>query len=199
MVYVKEENVMELDKKYGPAKEIRIGPFPMLEWEWGVLKKSQRNGRIHDVTMFIEKSGMDDMFVCIQKPYYKNSGIYRAPSGGIEPGERIEDGLKREMLEETGLTVEIQKFILIIKTTFEAPDGKDKGEWVSYIFYGTDLSGDMVTQDPREIYEVKLCHKNEMLGDIADKMKVSGWGGFLYREMVTREALSEIASFAENK
>lgn len=199
MDFINNNDVMELDARYGPSREITIGPFKMLEWEWGVLKKSMRHGRKHDVTMFIEKAGMPDQFVCIQKPYYKNSGIYRAPSGGIEPDERVEDGLKREMLEETGLVVSIMKFILKVRTTFLSPDETDREDWISYIFYGSDLSGDMVTQDPREIFEVKLCHRNEMLGEISEKMRTSGWGGFQYREEVTREALAVISSLAEKK
>lgn len=199
MAYVRDEDVMRMDAKYGPAKDIEVGPFKMLEWEWGTLKKSMRHGRKHDVTMFIEKSGAPNQFVCIQKPYYKNSGIYRAPSGGIELDESIEDGLKREMLEETGLEVIISKFILKIRTLFTSPDGNEKQDWTSYIFYGMDLSGDMVTRDPREIFEVKLCHRNEMLGDISEKMKTSGWGGFEYRAAVTHEALTHISSLAEKK
>lgn len=35
------------------------------------------------------------------------AGRYQMPGGRIEPGEKIEDGLKREVKEETGLSVEI--------------------------------------------------------------------------------------------
>lgn len=36
---------------------------------------------------------------------------YYFPGGGIELGEKIETALKREVLEETGLKVEVEKFI----------------------------------------------------------------------------------------
>ncbi len=35
--------------------------------------------------------------------------IYDVPGGGIEPGERLHEALKREVMEEVGLTVEIER------------------------------------------------------------------------------------------
>ena len=39
-----------------------------------------------------------------------HTGTYSLPGGGIEVGERIEDALKREVREETGLEIEIINF-----------------------------------------------------------------------------------------
>jgi ADP-ribose pyrophosphatase YjhB (NUDIX family) len=46
---------------------------------------------------------------------YKNgSGVhYNFPGGGIERGESIEDGLAREVLEETGAQVDVKKLLLV--------------------------------------------------------------------------------------
>ena len=38
------------------------------------------------------------------------TGKYHHPGGGISLGERIEDALKREIREETGIEVEIERF-----------------------------------------------------------------------------------------
>lgn len=199
MTFIDMEDVEELNARHGPARRVKLEPIRMLEWEFRLLKRSMRNGRGHDATMFLEKNDAPGMYVCIQKPYYKESGIYRAPSGGAEPGERLEDALRREMLEETGLEVDIRGFALIVETSFMSPSGDEEVPWTSYVFYGTDSGGTMETRDPGEIYDVGLFSEDELLGPIAEKMKTSGWGGFLYRETLTRAAFDEMRERRKTK
>jgi 8-oxo-dGTP pyrophosphatase MutT (NUDIX family) len=40
----------------------------------------------------------------------RHSGKYHPPGGGISVGERVEDTLKREVREETGIEVEVERF-----------------------------------------------------------------------------------------
>jgi 8-oxo-dGTP diphosphatase len=42
-----------------------------------------------------------------------NTGLYDLPGGRLEPGERFNDALKREVLEETGLEVEIGRPVAV--------------------------------------------------------------------------------------
>ncbi len=41
----------------------------------------------------------------------KNNGKYFFPGGGVESGEKLEDTLKREVMEETGIEIEVVKFL----------------------------------------------------------------------------------------
>ncbi len=48
----------------------------------------------------------------------KGNGKLWFPGGGIEIGEKLEDGLKREVEEETGLDIEIKKMVLFKENFF---------------------------------------------------------------------------------
>lgn len=51
-----------------------------------------------------------------------NAGEWEFPGGKIEPGESFDEGLLREVLEETGLVIFLQKVAGC--TEFELPDRK---------------------------------------------------------------------------
>ena len=61
----------------------------------------------------------DDRVLLIE--HTKNDRSYwLLPGGGVDWGESIEEAIKREFLEETNLTVEIENFLFISETL--APD-----------------------------------------------------------------------------
>jgi 8-oxo-dGTP pyrophosphatase MutT (NUDIX family) len=63
----------------------------------------------------------------------RHGGRYYLPGGGIEVGERIEDALKREVREETGIEVEVEGFVHFCEDFFYYDPG-DKA-YHSLLFY----------------------------------------------------------------
>ncbi len=149
--------------------------------EMHIVRSSMKNGRAHDITLYIKK---DDGYIFIAKPFYP-PGLYRAPSGGIMPGEDFETGAKREAMEETGVEIELERYILRIDVRFQS--GDDYIDWTSYIFSAKYIGGEISPIDTREIREAKLISPNEIPG-IMDLMLKSGVGGLIYRAYLTKEA-----------
>ena len=50
--------------------------------------------------------------------------LWEFPGGGVEPGEKLLLALKREFKEETGIDVEVEKFILERESFYLSPTGK---------------------------------------------------------------------------
>ncbi|PLW79381.1 ADP-ribose pyrophosphatase [Candidatus Woesearchaeota archaeon] len=65
----------------------------------------------------------------------KNIGIHKIPGGGLDEGEDIIDGLKRELMEESGSVVE--EFEELGMTIEYRDDIKKK--LISYCFYGKEI------------------------------------------------------------
>src|SRR5688572_10880920 len=112
-MFITDEIIRKIEEKFGVAEELQLA-YEMTEREFDMVRRSQKNHRAHDVTMFIIRAGY---VVVIKKPMYP-PGAYRAPSGGINPGEPFEDGALREAYEETGLTVALENYLLRARVDF---------------------------------------------------------------------------------
>ena len=112
-------------------------------------------------------------------------GLYRAPSGGLHPGESYLDGINRELAEEIGCTVELERFLLRTAVSFvRMNDGAatDDGviEWRSLVFSARYVEGDFRFTDHREIREVRLARLDEF-EEFSRIMRATDIGGLHYR------------------
>jgi len=57
-------------------------------------------------------------------------GLWSLPGGIVEAGEKLEDGIRREVLEETGLEVEVLSMFEIFERIIEDADGKAEYHYV---------------------------------------------------------------------
>ncbi len=149
--------------------------------ELAVVRASMKDGRAHDITLYIKKG---DGYIFIAKPFYP-PGLYRAPSGGVKPGEDFESGAKREALEETGVDIELEKYILRINVRFKSPD--ESLDWTSHIFTARYTGGEIEPLDKGEIREAKIVYLHEIPG-LQEMMRNSGSGGLVYRAYLTEES-----------
>ncbi len=179
----------DIEKKYGKPRELAMS-FPMNPSEFDMLKASMRDGRDSDATLFIFK---EHKVLVIAKPWYPE-GLYRAPSGGIKPGEDMELSAKREAYEETGAVIELSKYILRIHVTFTC--SQEKVGWISHVFCAKYLSGDLHPIDTKEIKKVTLMSLEE-LSSLKNELLAQNSGGLCYRAALTEAAIKEISSFCK--
>ena len=184
MSYITREDIALIEARYGvPVKlstEISMSPFEM-----DIVRNSQKNGRAHDITMFIFKG---EQLLFNAKHFYPTE-LFRAPSGGINPGEAIEDGAKREAYEETGARIELEKYLAKIEVRFFDRENNDKYiDWTSYVFKARYLSGEIKPLDTHEIREAKLIDISD-IPKFNDIMLNSERGGFHYRAYLTKNIM----------
>lgn len=185
-MYITAETIGELEKKYGRPRELSFA-YEMTQLEFEVVLASQKHGRAHDVTLFIfdhddhSARGNQDYevrVVVIRKPMYPPRA-YRAPSGGVSPGEPFEQGALREAYEETGLVVSLEKYIIRARVCFSS--GGRSIDWTSHVFTSSSASGKLDPIDTHEIAEARWVTVAEMMGSIRSALLASGSTGLRYR------------------
>ena len=184
-MYVSDDMIARMADQYGrPHRRDFRFDVPLREVER--IRSSQKNGRNHDVTLYIRKG---NQFVVIAKHFYP-PGLYRAPSGGLHPGEDFEIGIAREVREETGCSIKLDKFLLRTAVTFCS--AHDSVFWRSFVFLADYQSGDLQHTDKHEIREVRLADWSEFesFGRIMRSLDI---GGLHYRAAL-HESVAELLS-----
>lgn len=188
-MYVNGEVTREAEAKFGIPKEIHL-EYEISDREVATIRGSRKQDRSHDITFFILDGSTEGRrqdfwstrLVVIRKPGFP-PGAYRAPSGGVKPGESIEAGAKREAYEETGLDIELDRYLLRIHAAFT--HGLDVEKWVTHVFSARIIRGELDPKDTDEIENAKFVTLEELQGPIRDILLGSGRGLFAYRVALT--------------
>lgn len=181
-MYVAEETIRQLERKYGLPEVLHFRQA-MIEPEFEILIGSMKHDRAHDVTLFI----FDGPHLVTIRKHMHPEGVYRAPSGGLNPGENFEKGALREAYEETGAVVELQRYILRIHVIFT--HSEEDVPWTSHVFIAKYISGELRPVDTKEIAEVKLVSLEQLQGEIRDNLLATGSGGLAYRVALTDKVM----------
>jgi ADP-ribose pyrophosphatase YjhB (NUDIX family) len=178
-MFVTDDQISAMVQQYGVPEERTFG-IAVTEKEFNRIKSSQTDGRNHDVTAYIQK---DDQVIVIAKHIYPPD-LYRAPSGGLKPGEDFHDGLFREVREETGCEITIDRFVM--RTAVSFIHGNEMIYWRSFIFLCSYVSGDFQFTDKDEIREVRLAGWDEF-DEFGRIMRQTDLGGLHYRAVMHEE------------
>lgn len=86
-----------------------------------------------------------------------SSGKLFPPGGGVELGERIEDALKREVKEETGIEIEIEQFRFFREGFFYYDPSDTAYHTLSFFFTCTPKTLDLIDDDQIEDDEAETA------------------------------------------
>lgn len=186
-MYFGGEKVRALEARYGTPPRLRW-EYSLGEPEYRMVRASQRGGRAHDITLFIFRG---PHLAVIRKPSFP-PGAYRAPSGGLHPEEGFEAGVRREAREETGLEIELDRYLLRVEVRFRWND--QVIDWTTHVFSARAMHERLAPQDHEEIAEARWATVEELQGPIRRALLGPGLALFAYRVALTDATLEVLAA-----
>lgn len=185
-MYLTDETLRALEQRYGrPALGWAEAPFTPREF--ALLERCARKQRAHDVTLLIRDG--QGQFAVIRKPSYP-AEVFRPPSGGVEPGESFEAGALREAIEETGLRIRLERYVLRVEARFACGDAV--APWTTHVFLAEALDTALNPTDRVEIAEARWATVAEIMDAYRPRMLAIGSAGMRYRVDLQDLALREL-------
>ncbi len=89
-------------------------------------------------------------------------GEWSVPGGMLELGEKLRDGVRREVLEETGLVIEPGEVLDVFDSIFTDGQGRTQYHYVLIDFLCRPITGE--AKAGTDVSEVRWVSKNDLSG-----------------------------------
>jgi ADP-ribose pyrophosphatase YjhB (NUDIX family) len=183
-MHVSEAVLASLRARYGEPRPLRWdGEVTAEEFELAGSSPQRR----HDVTFFV--FGPGGRLALIRKPHYP-PGLWRPPGGGVRPGEEFEDGVRREALEELGVEIRLERFLVGSEARFRS--GESVIDWRTLVFSATTPGSELEPVDRREIAAARWGTTEELAGPLRTAMLQTGRALWRYRVVLHDSALTAL-------
>lgn len=180
-----------LEESFGTPRELWCA-LTMAQREFALCRAAFLRGRAHDVTLLILRDAPISPEVAVIRKWSYPPGLFRPPSGGVEPGERFEAGAAREAYEETGLAIALDRYLVRMRARFDCEG--EALEWTTHVFSARWTGGEPRPVDTREIAEARWATLAELDGDLRARMLARESAGFRYR-VALQDAALEMLGF----
>jgi ADP-ribose pyrophosphatase YjhB (NUDIX family) len=144
-------------------------------------------GRRHDVTFFVFEGG--GRLALIQKPSYPLA-VWRPPGGGVRPDEEFEAGVRREAMEELGIAISLQRFLVSSEAVFRCAG--QVIDWRTHVFAAHAGAEELRPIDTHEIAAARWGTTEELAGPLRAAMLETGCALWRYRVALHDAALDQL-------
>ena len=146
------EEVEHLSDLYGSPQRLQVQVETDPEFQ-RAFRASLRRRRAEVAFIIVRAEGR---ILVTTKTFYPK-GVFRIPTGGVKPGEAVEEAMWRELAEETGLTPsEKPRFAAVIEYRMEG--ARDAVRFATYLFVVNAAEGEPHCSDPDE----EICEYQEL-------------------------------------
>ncbi len=171
---------MHLDEVALKSLRARYGEPAALTWEGEVSEPEFKLAgwnptRRHDITFFVFNG---DRLALIEKPQYP-PGIWRPPGGGVRAGEDIPAGIRREALEELGVEIELERYLVASEAVFRF--GDETIEWRTHVVSARTDTAVLAPRDTVEISAARWGTLEELGGPLRERLLGTGRALWNYR------------------
>ena len=125
----------------------------------------------------------------IRKPMFPPD-IWRPPGGGVKPGEDFVEAVKREALEETGLHVELDRYLVEARAVFHF--GEPPLDWRTHVFSAQTTDEAIEPLDTVEIAEARWGTLEELAGPLRERLLATDRAFWRYRVALHDAALAAL-------
>lgn len=176
-MYFSDEMVRESEAKYGLPCLSRLN-YPTPKGDFDFIRSTQKNDRAHDITLYVYHN---NKLAVTRKPAYP-PGCFRPSSGGLNPGESLEEGALREAWEEMGIEVQLDRYLLRTRVDFVC--GAERILWTSHVFQARCKGSKqplLSPQDRHEIIDAVWADEETFFSTMRRGLLSTGSTGLLYR------------------
>ena len=172
----------------------QLGEPAVLAWEgeisdleWALATHNPT--RTHDVTLFVLDAAR--RIALIRKPHFAD-GVWRPPGGGVRPGEDVAAGAVREALEETGLHVELRRYLVATEAVFRNA-GRTLA-WRTHVLLAETAGETLAPADGEEIAGARWGTLAELAGALRARLLAEQRAFWRYRVAVHDAALAALST-----
>jgi ADP-ribose pyrophosphatase YjhB (NUDIX family) len=163
----------------------RYGEPVVMPWR-GEISEVEWSIATHNPSRTLDPSGR---LALIRKPHF-TEGVWRPPGGGVKPAEEFAAGAVREALEETGLRVALERYLVASEAVFTNA-GREL-RWRTHVLLARTEDEELEPGDPEEIAAARWGTLDELSGELREILLATGRAFWRYRVDLHDAALAAL-------